>query len=366
MAHHLAELFERHDRSRFEIIGVSFGADDKSEMRNRIVAAFDQFYDVRRKSDEEVAKLLKGLQIDIAVDLMGHTRHSRPGIFAYRPAPTQVNYLGYPGTMGAEFIDYIIADKMVAPFEHQPFYREKIVHLVDCYQVNDTKRNIAERTPTRQEAGLPETGFVFCCFNTNWKITPDVFNVWMRLLHAVEGSVFWLVRDNASAEQNLRKEAQQRGIDPSRLIFADRLPLEQHLARHLLADLFLDTLPYNAHTTASVALWAGLPVVTRLGEAFAGRVAASLLNAIGLPELVTHSIEDYEALALQLARDPKLLEGYRNRLATNRLTHPLFDTDRFRRHIRRPISKCGRFGSAAKRRRASASIRFKKAATDAS
>ena len=222
---------------------------------------------------------------------------------------------------------------MVAPFEHQPFYREKIIHLVDCYQVNDTKRNIAERTPTRQEAGLPETGFVFCCFNTNWKITPDVFNVWMRLLHAVEGSVFWLVRDNASAEQNLRKEAQQRGIDPSRLIFADRLPLEQHLARHLLADLFLDTLPYNAHATASVALWAGLPVVTRLGEAFAGRVAASLLNAIGLPELVTHSIEDYEALALQLARDPKLLEGYRNRLATNRLTHPLFDTDRFRRHI---------------------------------
>jgi predicted O-linked N-acetylglucosamine transferase (SPINDLY family) len=228
----------------------------------------------------------------------------------------------------------LVADKTVAPFEHQPFYTEKIVHLPDCYQVNDTKRKIAERMPTRQEAGLPEEGFVFCCFNNNWKITPEVFSVWMRLLHAVEGSVLWLLGDNESAERNLRKEAQARGIDPARLVFAGRLPLEDHLARHRLADLFIDTLPCNAHTTASDALWTGLPVITRLGESFAGRVAASLLNAIGLPELVTHSIEDYEALALRLAKDdPSLLEGYRNRLATNRLTHPLFDTDRFRRHI---------------------------------
>ena len=333
MAHLMAELFEWHDRSRFEIIGVSFGVDDKSEMRKRLVAAFDQFYDVHGKSDEEVAKLLHDLEVDIAIDLMGHTQDLRPGILAYRPAPIQASYLGFPGTMGAEFIDYIIADKMVAPLEHQSFYTEKIVHLPDCYLVNDTKRKIAERTPTRQEAGLPERSFVYCCFNNNWKITPDVFSVWMRLLHAVDGSVLWLLADNESAERNLRKEAQARGIDPARMVFAGRLPLKDHLARHRLADLFLDTLPVNAHTTASDALWTGLPVLTCEGTAFAGRVAASLLYAVGLPELVTHSIEDYEALALRLARDPSLLEGYRNRLATHRLTHPLFDTDRFRHHI---------------------------------
>ena len=230
-AYLMAELFERHDRSRFEIIGVSFGVDDKSEMRKRLVAAFDQFYDVRRKSDEEVAKLLHDLQVDIAIDLKGYTTDSRPGILAYRPTPIQASYLGFPGTMGAEFIDYIIADKTVVPFEHQPFYTEKIVHLPDCYQVNDTKRKIAERMPTRQEVGLPEEGFVFCCFNNNWKITPEVFGVWMRLLHAVEGSVLWLLGDNESAERNLRKEAQARGIDPARLVFAGRLPLEDH-SRH--------------------------------------------------------------------------------------------------------------------------------------
>ena len=332
-AYLMAELFERHDRSRFEIIGVSFGVDDRSEVRKRLAAAFDKFYDVRRKSDEEVARLLHDLQVDIAIDLKGYTRDSRPSILAYRPAPIQASYLGFPGTMGAEFIDYIIADKTVAPFEHQPFYTEKIVHLPDCYQVNDSTRKIAERTPTRQQAGLPETDFVFCCFNNNWKITPEVFSVWMRLLDAVAGSVLWLLRDNESAERNLRMEAQARGIDPARLVFAGRLPLEDHLARHRLANLFLDTLPCNAHTTASDALWARLPVLTREGTAFAGRVAASLLNAIGLPELVTHNIEDYEALALRLAKDPSHLGGYRNRLATNRLTHPLFDTDRFRRHI---------------------------------
>ena len=234
---------------------------------------------------------------------------------------------------GPTFIDYIIADKTVAPFEHQPFYMEKIAHLPDCYQVNDTKRKIGERTPTRQEAGLPEKGFVFCCFNNNWKITPDVFGVWMRLLHIVEDSVLWLLGDNESAERNLRKEAQTLGIDPARLVFASRLPFDKHLARHRLADLFLDTLPCNAHTTASDALWVGLPVLTCKGTAFAGRVGASLLYAVGLPELVTHSMEDYEALALRLAEDPSLLQGYRNRLATNRLTHPLFDTERFRRHI---------------------------------
>ena len=332
-AHLIAELFERHDRSRFEIVGISFGIDDHSQMRKRLIASFDRFYDVRGKSDEDVARFIHDLQIDIAVDLKGHTTDSRPAILAHRPAPIQASYLGYPGTMGAPFIDYIIADEIVAPFEHQPFFTECIVHLPGCYQVNDGKREIAKRTPARREVGLPETSFVFCCFNNNWKITPEVFDVWMRLLQAVEDSVLWLLRDNESAERNLRQEAQQRGIDPSRLIFAGRLPADEHLARHRLADLFLDTVPVNAHTTASDALWAGLPVITLLGEAFAGRVAASLLQAVGLPELVTQNIKDYEALALRLANDTASLKAYRTRLDANRLTYPLFDADHFRRGI---------------------------------
>ncbi|MGP0090557.1 MAG: tetratricopeptide repeat protein [Xanthobacteraceae bacterium] len=330
----MAGLFERHDRSRFEIIGVSFGVDDASELRKRVVAAFDRFCDVRRKSDEEVARLLHDLQVDIAIDLMGHTLDSRPGILAHRPAPIQASYLGYAGTTGAEFIDYIIADKTVAPFEHQRFYTERIVHLPDCYLVNDAKRNIVGQTPSRQEAGLPEQGFVFCCFNNNWKITPDVFSAWMRILRAVDGSVLWLSRGNHVTERNLRREAQARGIDADRLVFAGHLPLyDDHLARHRLADLFLDTLPYNAHATASDALWMGLPVLTNEGSAFAGRVAASLLYAVGLPELVTHGLDEYEALALKLGTDPPTLRSIRRKLEVNRLTHPLFDTDRFRRHI---------------------------------
>jgi protein O-GlcNAc transferase len=329
----MAELFERHDRSRFEIIGVSFGIDDGSEMRRRLIAAFDEFHDVRGNSDSDVAKLLHDRQVDIAIDLKGYTQDSRSEIFSHRPAPIQVSYLGYPGTMGAPFIDYIIADKIVAPFEQQQFYTEKIVHLPDCYQVNDSKRQIAERAPTRQQAGLPDREFVFCSFNNNWKIAPDVFDVWMRLLQQLEGSVLWLLRDNDGAERNLRQHAGRRGIDPSRLVFAGRLPPDEHLARHGLADLFLDTLPCNAHTTASDALWAGLPVLTCLGEAFAGRVAASLLHAVGAPELIAGNLDDYEALALRLARDPALLAELKERLTRNSATCPLFDTDRFARHI---------------------------------
>ncbi len=328
-----ARLFELHDRSRFEVIALSFGADDGSAMRKRLAAAFDRFIDVRLMSDEAAARLLHGLETDIAVDLKGYTQDARPGIFAYRPAPVQAAYLGYPGTMGVPFIDYIVADATVAPAAHEPFYSEKIVQLPDCYQVNDCERKIAAHTPSRQEAGLPKEGFVFCCFNGNWKIAPDVFDVWMRLLHATEGSVLWLIHGNEGARRNLCAEAQARGVDPGRLIFAPRLPGDEHLARHRLADLFLDTLPCNAHTTASDALWAGLPVLTQQGEAFAGRAAASLVKAIGLPELVTHSLAEYEALALRLAREPALLASYRDRLAANRLAYPLFDTDRFRRHI---------------------------------
>ena len=328
-----AELFEQHDRSRFEIIGVSFGVDDRSEMRRRLAAAFDEFHDVRGNSDKEVAKLLNDRQVDIAVDLAGYTKDSRPGIFAHRPVPIQVSYLGFPATMGADFIDYIIADAIVLPVEQQPYYTEKVVYLPACYQVNDTKRKIAERTPTRPEVGLPDHAFVFCCFNNNWKITLEIFDVWMRLLHQVEGSVLWLLWDNDGAERNLRKEAQRRGIDSSRLVFARRRPLDAHLARHRLADLFLDTLPYSAHTTASDALWAGLPVLTCTGEAFAGRVATSLLHAVGIPELITSNREDYQTLALKLARDPVLLAEIKAKLVRNRDTCALFNTERFARSI---------------------------------
>ena len=328
-----AELFEIHDRSRFEILGVSLGADDQSEIRARLIRGFDEFYDVCAKSDREVVLQLNNLQVDILVDRSGYIADARPGIFAARPAPIQVNYLGYPGTLGASFYDYIIADATVLPFDQQPFYTEKIVHLPNCYQVNDSKRPIAARTPSREEAGLPPDGFVFCCFNQSYKITPSIFEIWMRLLDRVEGSALWLIRDRATAETNLRREAAARGIDPSRLVFASRLPQADHLARHRLADLFLDTLPFNAHTTASDALWVGLPVVTCYGQSFAGRVAASLLRAIGMPELVTDDLEAYERLALRIATEPSILQGLREQLRRNRLSHPLFDTDRYRRHI---------------------------------
>jgi predicted O-linked N-acetylglucosamine transferase (SPINDLY family) len=334
IAYLVAELFERHDRSRFEVIGVSFGPNDGSDMRSRLATGVDQFIDVRMQSDQDVARLINNLQVDIAVDLNGHTQYSCLGMLAFRPAPIQVAYLGFPGTTGTDFIDYIIGDDIVLPFDQQPYYTEHIVHLPDCYQVNDRKRTIASRTPRREEFSLPAQGIVFCCFNNAWKITPLIFDVWMRLLRKVAGSVLWLRRDNQHAEQNLCKEAAARGVDPARLVFADLLPHHSdHLARHCLADLFLDTLPYNAHTTASDALWAGLPLVTCRGETFAGRVAASLLHAIGLPELVTGSLAEYEALALQLAMDASRLQSIRRKLAQNRLSYPLFDTDRFRRHI---------------------------------
>ena len=333
VAHLIAGLIEAHDRSRFEVIGISLGVDDQSATHRRLAEAFDQFHSVRGQSNLAVAKLMHSLKIDIAIDLLGYTRDARPEILAHRPAPIQVNYLGYPGTMAATFIDYVIADPIVLPFDQQPFYTEQIVHLPECYQVNDAKRTISEQTPSRTEAGLPQLGFVFCSFNNNFKINAPVFDIWMRLLRSVQGSVLWLLRDNALAERNLRTEAAARGVDPVRLVFADRVPLEQHLARHRLADLFLDTLPYNAHTTASDALWAGLPVLTCQGHAFAGRVAASLLDAVGLPDLVTEDPQAYEALALRLATDATLLSGMRDQLAQNRLTHPLFDTDRSRRHI---------------------------------
>jgi protein O-GlcNAc transferase len=328
-----AELFELHDRARFEVVGVSFGPDDGSEMRARLCRSFDQFHDVIGRADGEVARLLRDLEVDIAIDLKGHTENKRPGILAHRPAPVQVSYLGYAGTMGADFIDYIIADRIVLPFDQQPFYTEAIVHLPDSYQVNDSKRVIAAQALSRRDAGLPGDALVLCCFNNSFKITRAIFDVWMRILGKVEGGVLWLLQTNDIAAANLRREAQARGIDPHRLVFAPKVALADHLARHALADLVVDTLPYNAHTTTSDALWTGVPVVACLGGTFPGRVAASLLRAVGLPELVTASLEQYEALALSLATDRDRLAAVRRKLAANRLTHPLFDTDRFRRHL---------------------------------
>jgi protein O-GlcNAc transferase len=332
VAYLTAGLFERHDRAQFDVIGVSLRRDDGSEIRARIAAAFDQFLDVSARGDEEVARLLKDLEVDIAVDLNGHTDGGRLGILACRPAPVQAAYLGYPGTTGTDFIDYIIADALVLPFSQQPHYTEKIIHLPVCYQVNDRLRKIAPRTTTRQEHGLPGEGLVFCCFNNPWKITPPIFDIWMRLLRAIENSMLWLTGSEETAK-NLRKEAAAREIDPTRLVFAPQLPFDDHLARHRHADLFLDTLPYNAHATASNALWAGVPVLTCRGKAFAGRVAASLLNAAGLSELVAENLEDYERLALRLGTDEAFRHGVRERLRDNRLEVPLFDIDRFCRQI---------------------------------
>ncbi len=333
-AYLMADLFERHDKSRFEFYAFSFGPDRPEDvMRKRVVAAFDKFIDVRTKSDKEVVLLSRELAIDIAIDLKGFTQDSRTGIFGLRAAPIQVNYLGYPGTMGAEYIDYIIADTTLIPEQSQQFYTEKIIYLPHSYQVNDTKRLIAEKELSREELGLPATGFVFCCFNNNYKITPNTFDCWMRILMQVEGSVLWLYEDNPKAGSNLQREAKERGINPERLIFAKRMHLADHLARHRVADLFLDTLPCNAHTTASDALWAGLPVITCMGEAFASRVAASLLNAIDLPELITSTQDAYEALAIELANNPDKLHNIKQKLERNRLTTPLFDTELFTRHI---------------------------------
>ncbi|WP_411885654.1 tetratricopeptide repeat protein [Polaromonas sp. YR568] len=332
-AYLMAELFELHDHERFETVALSFGPDSTGAMRQRLLRSFDRFVDVRTKSDREAASLLREMEIDIAVDLKGFTTDGRPGILAQRPAPVQVNYLGFPGSMGAQYVDYILADPYVIPAGHEGFYSEKVVRLPDSYQSNDTQRQIAKTTPTRAECGLPAPGFVFCCFNNNYKITPGVFDVWMRLLNAVGGSVLWLLQDNAAVSRNLRAEALRRGVAAERLVFAPRVDLDKHLARHKLADLFLDTLPYNAHTTASDALWAGLPVLTCMGTTFPGRVAASLLNAVGLPELVTENLADYEALALKLARSPDLLSGIRARLWRNRSEYPLFDTKRFCAHM---------------------------------
>jgi len=337
----MAGVWEHHDRARFELIAFDFGPDDQSLLRARVKKSFDRFHVVA--AEPATAERIVDEGVDILVDLMGLTANAPNEIFARRPAPVQVNYLGYPGTMGGDFMDYILGDAVVTPFSHQEFYAEKILHLPDCYQPNDAKRPHPPAhlslEMARAEAGLPPNGFVFCSFNNNWKLNPPMFGIWMRLLKAVPGSVLWLIEDNEEAAANLRRAAAARGVDESRLVFAPRVASESHLARHRLADLFLDTLPYNAHTTASDALWTGVPLVTATGEGFSGRVAASLLTAIGLPELITENLQDYENLALALARNPARLAALKQKLDANRLTAPLFDTARFTRNLEAAYEK---------------------------
>ena len=302
-------------------------------MRARARATVDHFHECARLSDGAIIAAARKSGIDIAVDLKGYTQDARLAPFAARVAPLQVSYLGYPGTVGADFLDYILADATVLPMDQQGFYDEKIIHLPDSYQANDDRRVIAPETPLRAEAGLSADGFVYCCFNNAYKITPEIFAIWMRILAAVPGSVLWLLNNEADAMARLRAVAEAQGVDPARLVFAPYLPSAQHLARHRIADLFLDTLPYNAHTTASDALWAGLPVLTQMGQAFAGRVAASLLNAVGLPEMITRDTAEYEALAIALGRDPARAAALKAKLIAAMPTAPLFNTPRFTRHL---------------------------------
>ena len=333
-AYLMSQLFKLHNRDQFEIYAFSLlNGGENDPMRKQLIPYFDHFIDIENMSDQEVVALSRENKIDIAVDLGGQTMDARTGIFALRAAPIQINYLGYPGTMGNHQHDYIIADQITIPPENRTFFTEKIIYLPNSYQVNDDQKEISAQIFSKEELGLPSDKFIFCCFNNNFKITPDIFNVWMNILKRVEDSVLWLFEDNEFIQNNLIREAESRGVSGSRLIFAKRISQKEHLARHRAADLFLDTLPYNAHTTASDALWCGLPVVTIIGNSFPARVAASLLNAVDLPELITQSPEEYESLAVKLATDSAELKRVKAKLEENRLKMPLFNTKLFCSHL---------------------------------
>jgi predicted O-linked N-acetylglucosamine transferase (SPINDLY family) len=335
VANLVAGLFAAHDRSRFEVTGISIGPGEDSEMRRRLERSFDKFIDAAMLGADAIARRIREEEIDILIDLNGYTQGSRTELYARRAAPIQVNYLGYPGTMGADYIDYIVADPTLVPVTAQASYAEKIVYLPHSYMPHDAaSRPISDRSFARAEFGLPENGFVFCCFNNAYKLNPHLFRSRMKILQAVEGSVLWLTGHSTPAVNNLRREAVAAGVDPDRLVFASRLPsVADHLVRHRLADLFLDTLPYNAHSTASDALWAGLPVLTQIGETFAGRVAASLLTALGLPELIAGTQERFESMAIELAARPAALAAINDKLAQNRLAKPLFNTQLYTQHL---------------------------------
>ena len=329
----MAQIFTVHDKAQYEIFAYSYGSNSHSAMQNRLINEVDTFHDISQLNNTDIIELVLREKLDVAVDLKGYTKDSKTNLFSYRLAPIQINYLGYPGTLGADFIDYIVADSIVIPEDKQQHYSEQVMYLPHTYQPNDNTRAISQKVQTREDMGLPSDGFVFCCFNNNYKISPKEFGIWMRLMTKVGGSVLWLLKSNKWAEQNLKKEAEARGISADRVIFAERVENSEHLARHRLADLFLDTFNVNAHTTASDALWAGLPVVTKLGRGFAARVAGSLLSAVGLPELITHDEEAYEVLILKLATNPKKLDKIKKKLEVNRLSQPLFNTEQYTKHL---------------------------------
>jgi len=329
-----AELYETHNRSKFEVHAFSFGPDTGDEMNLRIKAGVDYFHDVRTMSHKEVVTLARSFELDIAIDLGGFTQDTRTEIFAMQAAPIQVNYLGYSSTMGADYMHYIIADKTLIPEDKKKYYSEKIVYLPDSFMVNDTKNKVSKRVFTRQEVGLPEKGFVFSCFNHHYKITPSVFESWMRILSKVDGSVLWLSDGNTTGIDNLKKEAKKNNVDESRLIIAPRLDLrEDHLNRIKLADLFLDTLPYNAHATTSDALQVGLPVLTQIGESFASRVAASLISSVDMQELITESQEQYEESAIELATNPEKLKAIKDKLYIQLKSSPLYNTPLYTKQL---------------------------------
>jgi protein O-GlcNAc transferase len=329
----MAQILAVHDKSNFEIFAYSYGPDRQDKMRKKLMNDVDVFHDVREMNDRQIVDLARAENLNIAIDLKGFTQATRLAPFAYGLAPVQISYLGYPGTLGTDFIDYIVADPVVIPDDKRQYYSERIIYLPNTYQPTDNTRLISDKIITREDTGLPNEGFVFCCFNASYKISRKEFDIWMRLLGKVEDSVLWLLKSNKWAEQNLKREAEARGIRAERLIFAEKVPQDEHLARQKLAGLFLDTFNYNAHTTTSDALWAGLPVVTKLGEGFATRVAGSLLTAIGLPELITESDEAYEAMALTLATNPNEIAKIKSKLEANRLTQPLFDSEMYTRHL---------------------------------
>ena len=332
-AYLIAELFECHNKEEFELIAFVFGRNTPDEMRARLQNSFDRFIDLNGMTDQEAAKLSRDMQIDIAIDLKGYTKEARPRIFMYGAAPIQVSYLAFPGTMGSDSFDYVIADLVVIPNDMQDGFSEKVIYLPNSYQVNDRNRKISSNIRSRKQFGLPDSGFIYCSFNNNYKITADTFDGWIRILSAVQDSVLWLYEDNRFAKKNLIEYAKLRGLDASRLIFAGPMELADHLARYRIADLFLDTSPCNAHTTASDALWAGLPLLTTIGKSFAARVAASLLSAVGLPDMIANSQKEYEEIAIELGKNPAKLGEIKSRLESNLLTKPLFDTPQFTKHL---------------------------------
>ncbi len=336
-----AYMFELHDKSKFELIGFSFGRDKKDEMYNRISSTFDEFYNVHSKTDRDIAELSRELKIDIAIDMTGLSNYHRPCIFAERCAPIQIIFLGYPGTTGSDFIDYIIADKIIIPKEKQEYYTEKIIYLPDTWLVNDYNytKKMSNINFSREELGLPKDSFVFSAFCQTWKITPDVFDIWMNILKGVNKSVLWLLEDNNFSKKNIKIEANKRGVDSNRIIFGKEMNLPDHLARNKLSDLLIDTFPYTAHKTCSDALWAGVPAITRKGQSFASRVAASILNAIDLPELITHNEKEYEKLAIELGNNTEKLKQIKQKLEKNKNNKPLFNTELFTKNIEKAYQK---------------------------